>query len=78
MTGICYHILGNFWNFLSSFSDSICHCTKINALLKLLGDRDEAMAKWLESVFNVVLSAEVTEQLEAESYSQISGGDPDF
>jgi len=55
----------------------LCPASKvrINALLKLLGDRDEAMAKWLESVFNVVLSAEVTEQLEAESYSQISGGD---
>lgn len=36
----------------------------------MLGDRDKAVGKLLESVFNAVLSAEATEQLGAESYER--------
>ncbi len=36
----------------------------------MLGDRDEAVAKLLEAVFNAVLCAEATEQLGAESYER--------
>ena len=39
----------------------------------MLGDRDEAVAKLLEAVFNAVLSAEATEQLGAESYERTDG-----
>jgi len=39
----------------------------------MLGDRDEAVSKLLEAVFNAVLSAEATEQLGAESYERTDG-----
>ncbi|NLB53744.1 MAG: hypothetical protein GX808_12540 [Syntrophomonadaceae bacterium] len=36
----------------------------------MLGDRDKAVTKLLESVFNAVLSAEATDQLGAEPYER--------
>ena len=36
----------------------------------MLGNRDEAVAKLLEAVFNAILSAEATEQLGAETYER--------
>jgi putative transposase len=39
----------------------------------MLGDRDEAVGKLLEAVFNAVLSAEAAEQLGAESYERTDG-----